>query len=319
MIKSIKILLFPTVLFSLVSCTVNKEIHRWNYYFDTMCDYKLFEGDENNAIDIDDILKKVDKLTDNFNERDVENIYKINKTNENVQIDADLYELLSLSFSEKLGYLSYFNPLIGSLSKKWKESLKNKEILSNSIIEEELTKMASSSLTFLENNTVKRNGESEIDLGAVAKGYALDKIKDYFNEKEIKQYLIDLGNSSILLGEKKDEQFFTVKISNLDNAYLMLKNCVVSTSSFERQKVEIDGKVYSHIINPNNGSAENEHDAVIVISEKGYLGDVLSTDFINESVDSIKSLEEFYNVKTIVIKDKKIVYKTSGLEVIENE
>lgn len=319
MIKPIKILLFPTVLFSLVSCTANKEIHRWNYFFDTMCDYKLFEGDENNAIDIDDILKKVDKLTDNFNERDVENIYKINKTNENVQIDADLYELLSLSFSERLAPLNNFNPLIGSLSKKWKESLKNKEVLSNSIIEEELTKMASSSLTFLENNTVKRNGESEIDLGAVAKGYALDKIKDYLNEKEIKQYFIDLGNSSILLGEKKDDQFFTVKISNLDNAYLMLKNCVVSTSSFERQKVEIDGKVYSHIINPNNGSAENEYDAVIVISEKGYLGDILSTDFINESIDSIKSLEEFYNVKTIVIKDKKIVYKTSGLEVIENE
>ena len=319
MIKPIKFLLFPTAIFSLVSCTVNKEIHRWNYYFETMCDYKLFEGDENNAIDIDDILKKVDKLADNFNERDIENIYRINKTNENIQIDADLFELLSLSFSERLGPLNYFNPLIGSLSKKWKESLLNKEVLSSTIVEEELTKMASSSLIFLENNVVKRNGESEIDLGAVAKGYALDKIKDYLNEKEIKQYLIDLGNSSILLGEKKDEAFFTVKISNLDNAYLMLKNCVVSTSSFERQKVEIDGKVYSHIINPNNGSAENEHDAVIVISEKGYLGDILSTDFINESIDSIKSLEEFYNVKTIVIKDKKIVYKTSGLEVIENE
>ena len=62
MIKKLKFLIFPTLLFSLASCTVNKEIHRWNFYFDTYCDYKLFEGEVNNVIDIDDILSKIDKL-----------------------------------------------------------------------------------------------------------------------------------------------------------------------------------------------------------------------------------------------------------------
>ena len=319
MIKPIKFLLFPTLLFSLASCTVNKEIHRWNFYFDTYCDYKLFEGDVNNVIDIDDILSKIDKLTDNFNNRDLTNIYIVNNLENNVEIEPELYEILKLSFSEDLSSLNYFNPFIGSLSKKWKEALNKGEILADSVIEEELVKMASSSLEFVNENTVKRNGDAQIDLGAVAKGYALDKIKEYLDQKEIKKYIVDLGSSSILLGEKQNDEYFTVKISNLDNAYLMLKNCVVSTSSYERQKVEIDGQIYSHIINPKTGSAKNENDAVIVISEKGYLGDILSTDFVNESLDSIKELEENFNVKTIVIKDKKIVYQNEEIEVIENE
>ena len=151
--------------------------------------------------------------------------------------------------------------------------------------------MSSSSLTFLEENTVKKVGSAEIDLGAVAKGYSLDKVKQYLDSKNYTKYLIDAGSSSLLLGEKNGGKSFKLKISNLDDAYLMLKNCFVSTSSYDRQAVEIDGVNYSHIINPKTGSAINENDAVIVISNKGYLGDILSTAFINESLDSIKELD----------------------------
>ena len=316
MIEKLKLLIFPTLLFSLASCTVNKEIHRWNFYFDTYCDYKLFEGEVNNVIDIDDILSKIDKLTDNFNERDLNNIYKINNTNENVEIEPELYEILDFCFSEKIKSLNYFNPFIGSLSKKWKESLANNLVLSGETISSELTKMNSSSLEFVNENTVRRIGSSEIDLGAVAKGYALDKAKEYFLNNNIKEYLVDAGSSSILLGEKDNGKNFIIKISNLENSYLELKNCVVSTSSNSRQKVVINNQTYSHIINPVTGSALNAHDAVIVLSDSGYLGDILSTDFVNESLDSIVTLEQHYNVKTIVIDNNQISYKSVGIEVL---
>ena len=175
--------------------------------------------------------------------------------------------------------------------------------------------MASTSVQFLENNHVKKTGDAEIDLGAVAKGYSLDLVKQYLDEQKYSKYLIDAGQSSILLGEKNGGKKFKIKVSNLDNTFLMLKNCFVSTSSYVNQKVEIDGVNYSHIINPKTGSAVNENDAVIVISSKGYLGDILSTAFINESLDSIKELEKHYDVKTIVIKNNEMVYKNESIEV----
>ena len=309
----IKFLILPLLIIPLTSC--QKELKRNSFYFDTYTETKLFEGNNVDLDNIDKIFTKIDKLTDNFQPRDLNNVYTINNSNENVQIEPELYEVLKASFCSCLDPLNYYNPFIGSLSKKWKNSLENKAILDSETINLELEKMSSSSLTFLEENTVKKVGSAEIDLGAVAKGYSLDKVKQYLDSKNYTKYLIDAGSSSLLLGEKNGGKSFKLKISNLDDAYLMLKNCFVSTSSYDRQAVEIDGVNYSHIINPKTGSAINENDAVIVISNKGYLGDILSTAFINESLDSIKELEKHYEVKTIVIKNKQIIYKNEAIEV----
>lgn len=308
-----KLLILPLIIVPLSSC--QKEIKRNSFYFDTYTETRLYEGSENDLSEINKIFSKIDKLTDNYRERDLNNVYKINNSTENVQVEPELYEVLKASFCNCLDPLIYYNPLIGSLSKKWKNSLENKVILDQETIDAELTKMASTSVSFLEENNVKKTGEAEIDLGAVAKGYALDKVKQYLDSKNYSKYLIDAGSSSILLGEKNGGKDFKIKVSNLDNTYLNLKNCFISTSSYDKQAVEIDGVNYSHIINPVNGFAINENDAVIVVSDKGYLGDILSTAFINESIDSIKELEQHFEVKTIVIKDKTMVYKNEGIEV----
>ena len=308
-----KLLILPLIIIPLSSC--QKEIKRNSFYFDTYTETRLYEGSENDLSEINKIFSKIDKLTDNYRERDLNNVYKINNSTENVQVEPELYEVLKASFCNCLDPLKYYNPLIGSLSKKWKNSLENKVILDQETINLELTKMASTSVSFLEENTVKKTGEAEIDLGAVAKGYALDKVKQYLDSKNYTKYLVDAGSSSILLGEKNGGKDFKIRISNLDNTFLLAKNCFISTSSYDKQAVEIDGVNYSHIVNPVNGSAINENDAVIVISNKGYLGDILSTAFINESLDSIKELELHFEVKTIVIKNKTMVYKNEGIEV----
>ena len=309
----LKFLILPLLIIPLTSC--NKEIKRNSFYFDTYTETRLFEGNEEDLDNIDELFLKIDRLTDNYRSRNINNVYTINSTTEPVEVDSKLYEVLKASFCNCLEPLNYFNPLCGSLSKKWKESLENNVVLPQATIDEELLKIASTSVEFLENNQIKKTGDAEIDLGAVAKGYALDKIKQYLDGKNYKKYLVDAGASSILLGEKNGGKKFKIKVSNLGNTFLMLKNCFVSTSSYVNQKVEIDGVNYSHIINPKTGSAINENDAVIVISEKGYLGDILSTAFINESLDSIKELEKHYEVKIIVIKNNEMVYKNESIEV----
>ena len=308
------ILLFLPLI-SLTACTSSKEISRESFYFDTYQEIKLYEGNNEDLDEINKIFTKIDKLTDNFNARDLNNIYYINNTNENVQIEPELYDCLRKSFCSCLDKANFFNPLCGSLSKKWKEALANNQILSETQIQSELSKMANTQLEFPHENVVRRVGESEIDLGAVAKGYALDKAKEYLDDKGYTKYLIDNGSSSILLGEKSNGKNFIIKISDLEKKYISAKNCYISTSSLSRQKVVIDNQAYSHIINPVNGSAINLHDTVIVLSQSGYLGDILSTDFINESLDSISQLEAEFNVKTIVIDSGRIVYQNDAINV----
>ncbi len=313
-----KLLTLSLLAIALTSCSSSTSVVESKVFcFDTMVDVKLYQGDKDNVSDIEDILNDYDALADNYQARTVTNVYSLNQTNDEIVVDERLYNLLKTSASVMSEGADYFNPLCGSLAKKWKESLAEGEILSSDVINAELAKISSSSLSFNdENNGVTRTGEAEIDLGGIAKGYVLDEVLSYLNENEITQYLINAGSSSILLGEKNTKDgLFTVGLKDVSDAYIKLSNCFVSTSATSEQGVEIDGVTYSHIINPVTGSAINQNDAVIVISDTGYYGDALSTSMMNNTIDEIKVLEQEHDIKTIVIKDNEIAYCHEGIEV----
>ena len=308
------LLLFPVLL---TSCSKSvKPLENKIFCFDTMINVKLYEGEQNDLTELTNLFSKYGKLSDNYQSVDFTNVYTLNHTNEEVTVTKELYDLLKCSFDVKNEGANYFNPLCGSLAKKWKESLKNQQILAENAKNEEVLKISSSSVVFGNVNKIQRLGEAEIDLGGIAKGYALDQAKNYLVSKGYKNYLIDGGSSSILLGEKNSKDgLFSVGIKDLSNSYLKLKNCFVSSSSISEQGVVIDNVKYSHIVNPLTGSVVNENDAVIVVSDKGYYGDAMSTSLMMNTIDEIKTLEAEHNFKAIVIKNNQIAYCNERLEV----
>lgn len=311
------LLLLLVASFSLSSCSTSP-LERKVFCFDSMMEIKLSEGNEEDLNNIEQIFVKYDKLSDNYHSRDINNVYSINHTNEEISVDENLYNLLKISAEVPFFGANHFNFLCGSLSKKWKESLENNKVLDNETIVSELNKIRTSNLVFKDNNTVQRVGDAEVDLGAIAKGYTLDRIKEYLDGKEYKQYLINAGYSSILLGEKSENDgFYNVSIKHFDGSYLKLKNCFISTSGTAEQQKIIDGTTYSHIVDPVNGSAISKYDTVIVISNFGYLGDALSTSLMMADIPEIKAVEEQCSVQVLAIKDKTIVYKNDALEVFK--
>ena len=311
-----KILLPFVALLSLTSCSKQTTLTDRFFCFDTYVEIKMFEGNEEDLKALKNMFNTYDALSDNYQPRELTNIYRLNHKNTEEHVGDTLYDLLKTSLDVQSEGATYFNPLCGSLAKLWKNELNSGKIPSESAINEELEKMNNSSIILRDDVYAQRVGEAEIDLGAIVKGYVLDEVKSYLDSLNYKQYIINAGNSSILLGEKNtSDGLFNIRINDLDKRYLKLKNCVVSTSSKSVQGVTIDGVTYSHIINPLNGSAINLNDAVIVISENGYYGDAMSTSMMMNSIDEIKELEEAHNIKTIVIRNNAIVYKNEGIEV----
>ena len=311
------LLIFLTLL---TSCSnTNLVITDKVFCFNTMFEIKLYDGDKTDIEEIESTFNKLNQLTDNYQARSINNIYTINNTNESVTIDEGLYDLLKLSFDFQNNVSNYFNPLCGNLAKKWKESLKNLQILDEISINEELDKIKNTSVDLSNINSAQRIGEAEIDLGGVAKGYALDQVFQCLDNSDINHYLINGGRSSILLGEKKSSDgLFNVGLRDINNAYLKLKNCFVSTSGVSTQGVTINGITYSHIINPIDGSAINKHDTVIVISSSGFLGDALSTTMMLCDIDEIKELENKCNVQTIVIDEGQIIYQNENVQIYKH-
>lgn len=309
--------LFLFSLFSLSSCgnSFPFELKDTVYnVYGTYVSFSLYEGNNENVNDIKEIIKKYDVLSDNYQERELTNVYTINHTNDEVTVSTELYNLLETSFLI-MNEAEYFNPLLGSLNEKWKEALKNKEILSETVVNEELTKINNSSFSLNGDNKVQRLGEALIDLGGIAKGYLLDKVKEYLVSKNISKYLIDAGRSSILLGEKEGGEDFVISISDLNHKRIRLKNSVLSTSGTSEQHVIINGNTYSHIVNPFTGSALAQYDAIIVISDLAYKGDALATSLMNNTIEEIKEIENNSNIKVIVAKDGEVLYKNESITI----
>ena len=271
------------------------------------------------------LLKEVDAVADAYKKRDVACIYDLNNTNEEIEISEQLYNLLKRAL-EAQRFAPNYNPFIGSLSNKWKDALAKGEVLSESVIQEELTKMKDAELILEwdgENKyTAQRVGDALIDVGAVAKGYALDVCEQYLhrNAEPDYEYMVDAGSSSILLGRNKGNTNFKVKIKDLSNpTYLYLKDSFVAVSGTSEQGVKIGDATYSHIINPNDGSAINNYDAVIVIAPaqgkyNGYKTDALSTSLMMSSIEEIKYFDFNSDCSVVVIKDDNIVYSSESLK-----
>ena len=301
----------------ITACTQeSKPLESKLFYFDTSVVTKLYEGEESYLKDIEEIYKYYDLASDNYRHRTKENVLSITETPE--QYSKDFYELLKTSLDVSKEGAVFFNPLCGSLAKLWKECLAEKKLPTQEQKQEELNCLSNTELHLEDNYTIYKVGLAEIDLGGIVKGYVLDKVQDYLKSKNVEKYLINAGFSSILLGKKNsDDGLYTVKINDLNNTYIKLKDCFLSTSSLSVQGVQIEegGPIYSHIVNPMTGEALNFNDAVIVVSQKGYLGDALSTSMMMNTVDEIKAIEKEQNVQTIVVKNKQIIYKNEGLEI----
>ena len=121
-----------------------------------------------------------------------------------------------------------------------------------------------------------------IDLGAIAKGYASDKIVEYLKDNGVKSAIINLGGNVYALGKKPDGSPWRVAVENpFGGGYIGILSvedkCVITSGSYERFFTE-GGKTYCHIIDPSTGyPADNGLVSVSVICSDGTFSDALST------------------------------------------
>ena len=322
--------LLPLLLVTSLTACANEANNAKRFYcFGTVVTTKINAKDNTPFKEVKKICNRIDALADSYYKRDVFGVYDLNLTNEKVEISEELYDLFY--WAKKVQEdAPYYNPLMGSLSQKWKDSLANNQVLSDSVIQEELNKVNASSLEIENSGTAfyaQRVGNAQIDLGAIAKGYALYQCQNYLEDEYFTEdygdFIINAGNSSVLLGnyQGKDRDYYLVMISDLSApSYLHLNKCVISTSSVSEQGVKIGDKTYSHIINPVTGSAINNYDAVIVINDQeaygnAALGDALSTSLMMSSLEEIAQTENDLGVGIIAIKDDAVVYKSESIEI----
>lgn len=151
------------------------------------------------------------------------------------------------------------------------------------------------------------NEDMAIDLGAIAKGYIADRIKDYLLEEGVKSAMINLGGNVLCVGSKPDGTPFNIGIQkpfadrNETIAVIGIDDLSVVSSGIYERYFEVDGKFYHHILNPATGYPyDTDLVAVTIISKKSVDGDGLSTSCfalgLEDGLELINSLDDTYAV-----------------------
>lgn len=124
----------------------------------------------------------------------------------------------------------------------------------------------------------------EIELGAIAKGYIADKVKEYLTARGVTSAIINLGGNLLCIGSKPGLEPFSIGIqkpyANRNETIATMEiidRSVVSSGVYERF-FESDGRIYHHILDPRTGYPyDNGLISVTIISPYSVDGDGLST------------------------------------------
>ncbi len=202
-----------------------------------------------------------------------------------VKVSADLWKVLQLSraLSERSG--GKFDVTVGPCVNLWRKArregrLPDPERLAKAQRSVGFQKM----LLDPENHAVKLVApEMRIDLGAIAKGYAVDEALAVLTSRGIHQALVAGGGDMAVGDPPPAKKGWRVKLQPLDTTnappakYVLLARCGLGTSGDAFQKLEINGKRYSHIIDPFTGIGLTDHSLVTVIGPDCFTADPLAT------------------------------------------
>ena len=161
--------------------------------------------------------------------------------------------------------------------------------------------------------------ELSLDIGAVAKGYAGDLIKEYLDEK-MPSFLLSLGgNISSGVSPRDGRVNWGVSIQDPDNAagmldVLYLHSLSVVTSGDYWRYYEVDGKRYHHIIDPDTLMPSEYIRAVTVVCESGLMADYLTTAlFIMPYEEGRSLIDSLSGVEALWVLHDGTVQMTDGL------
>ncbi len=126
--------------------------------------------------------------------------------------------------------------------------------------------------------------ELSLDLSAIAKGYAVDRVAEYLESLGAADYLVEIGGETRTKGRKADGTPWRIGIEQPDPSGMAIMKVLepgdraVATSGDYRNYFEVDGRRYSHEIDPRTGRPVEWHLAsVTVVADRCMTADALAT------------------------------------------
>lgn len=247
----------------LTGCSGTAPITQQTYAMDTLMTFTVWSKD---GYYITEALSSLmDQLESEWSATDNKSIISKLNRGETVELDDEQKAFLEQVEALSVRTRGAFDPKLYSVSEAWGFFDGDTKVPSAEMLETALK-------------------DEKWDLGAAVKGYAGQQAVALLEELGVERALLNLGGNVQTFGQKKDGSPWQIGIEDPDGSQVNLgvlsvegTASIVTSGDYERY-IELDGKRYHHIMDPETGCpAESGLRSVTVISRDGLTADALST------------------------------------------
>jgi FAD:protein FMN transferase len=205
------------------------------------------------------------------------------------EVSHDLWNVLVES--QRVSHLSggAFDITLGPLTRIWRRARRRQEAPSTELLEEARQAAGYKHLLLREpDDSIARRKvrllrpQMRLDLGGIAKGYAVEEGLRALHRWGIDRALVDGGGDLAVGAPPPGESGWRIGIAPLQadagpSRFVRLSHRSIATSGDYWQYIEIDGIRYSHILDPRTGRGVTRRSTVTVIARRGSLADALAS------------------------------------------
>lgn len=282
---------------------------------DTPCTITLYDGNE-------DILNGAVELTNSIANKlncydDGAELFLLNKSKSLSTVSNELMDAVKIGLKySKLCPNGAFDITIRPVTKLW--DFKNSVMPKAGDIEKSLKNVGYKNVE-ITSSGINLNGNTEIDLGAVAKGYIASKISDFLTNNGVKSAIINLGGNVTVLGDNDGNDIFVDIVRPFGDgaiATIKAKDLSVVTSGTYQRSFKKDGVLYHHLLNAKTGMPQkNNLNSVTVITKNTAEADAMSTLlFLLGKDEGLKYANQTAGFEAVFIDQNNNISLSNGLE-----
>ena len=247
--------------------------------------------------------------------------YPVSGTADTWHISEDLASLLSQGLSITRESDGAFDIAIAPLTSLWDFTAEDPKVPDDAAIQKALPLCSSDGVTIDDQDITLPSDDIQFDVGAIAKGYIADRMKDLLVKKGVNSAIINLGGNVLCIGSKPDGTPFKVGIQkpfadrNETEAVMDITGKSVVSSGIYERCFKQGGKLYHHILNPQTGYPyENGLISVTIISDQSVDGDALSTTCFALGLEDGLKFAEKKGVHAVFITEDYELHYTDGFQ-----
>lgn len=321
--------------FTLISCNLGTKVNKHEYYGEALGTTYSVQYFADKELQFE---KAMDSIIDEINSSmstyiTKSDISKINRGDTSVVVDQHFKKVYNASdkiFRESEGF---FDPTVGVLVNAYGFGPGEPVKQIDSIQLDSLRKLVGfDKIRLEEDNTIqKEKPEIYLDFNAIAKGYAIDVVAEYFDSQDVDNYLIELGGELRAKGKNlTNESAWLVGVDDPNQegskrklyAKVKLINAAMATSgNYRKYRVDsLSGQKFVHTINPKTGKAEKSNIlSASVISDNCMLADGYATAIMALGLERTKTmLDKINGVEAYIMYSTEDggmeIFSTSGFE-----